>query len=78
MDFKAINSWKLCFLFFRIICFISGCAGCSWLLRLFSSSGERGLLSSFGAWAFHSRGFLCWRARALGCVGSSCSSIWVQ
>lgn len=32
MDFKAINSWKLCFLFFRIICLflaVLGVHGCS-------------------------------------------------
>ena len=38
--------------------------------RLFSSYGEEGLLSSFGAWASHCGGISCCRAQALGLEGS--------
>ena len=38
---------------------IFGCAGPSLLHRLFSSRGERRLLSSFGVWASHCGGFSC-------------------
>jgi len=41
---------------------------CAWA---FSSCGEWGLLSSFGAWAFHFGGFSCCRAWGLGCWGFS-------
>ena len=46
--------------------FIFGCAGCSLLLGLFSSGGERRLFSRCGAWAFRCRGFSCWGARVHG------------
>ena len=46
---------------------------CSWWA--FSSSGERGLLSSCVAWASHCSGFSCWGPWALGLVGfSSCGA----
>ena len=41
----------------------------------FASCGEKGLLSRSGTWATHCSGFSCWRAQALGRVGSnSCGS----
>ena len=50
-----------------------GCAGSSLLLRLLSSCGEQGLLSSRGVQASRCGGFSC-AARALGHAGfSSCS-----
>ena len=42
----------------------------SQLCGLFSSCGERGLLSGFGAGVSHCGGLSCRRAWALGCVGS--------
>ena len=53
-----------------IYLFIFGCAGSSLLHRLFFSCSESGLLSSWGSWVSHCRGFSCWRPQALGCVGS--------
>ena len=46
------------------------CAGSSWLLRLFSSCGEQGLLSSCRARTSHRGGFSCWEAQAPGHVGT--------
>ena len=54
------------FFFFFYYLFIFGCSGSSLLRGLFSSFGERGLLSSCGAWASHCSGFSCCRAWALG------------
>ena len=45
--------------------------------RLFSSCGERGLLSSCSAWASHCSGFSCCGAQALRGVDSRCST-WAQ
>ena len=45
--------------------------------RLFSSCGERGLLSSCNAWASPCSGFSCCGAQALKCVDSRCST-WAQ
>ena len=54
---------------------IFGCIGSLLLGGLFTSCGEQGLLYSCGAWASHSSGFSCCRARAQGCKGfSSCES----
>ena len=53
--------------------FIFGCAG-SLLVRLFSSCGEQGLLSTCGAPASHCSGFSCYRAQAVECQLSSCGS----
>ena len=39
-----------------------GCAGSSWLCRLFSSCREQRLLSSCGAWVFHCSDFSLLRA----------------
>ena len=58
------------FLKFKFYFFIFGCAGSSLLHRLFSSSGEWGLLSSCGALASHCGGFSCCRAWTLGHSGS--------
>ena len=57
--------------FLKIYLFISGCAGSLLLLRLFSSCGEQGLLSSCTAQASYCSGLSCCRAPALGYVGSS-------
>ena len=46
--------FKVCFFFLN---YLFGCAGFSLLCRLFSSRGEQGRLSSFGAWATHCGGF---------------------
>ena len=46
------------------------CAGSSWPLRLFSSCGEQGLLSSCRAGTSHCGGFSCWGAQAPGHVGT--------
>ena len=44
--------------------------------QAFSSCGEWGLLSGYGARAFHCSGFFCCGARALGCAGfRSCSML---
>ena len=51
-------------LFFHLI---FGCAGSLLLCRLFSSCGERGLLSSSGRQASHRGGCSCCRARARAC-----------
>ena len=60
-----------------IYLFIFGRAGPSLLHRLFSSRGERRLLSRFGVWASHYGGFSCCRAWALDPVAfSTCS--WAQ
>ena len=61
-----------------IYLFVFGCAGSSLLHRLFSSCGEPGLLPSCGARASHCGGFSCCRAQALGTVGFSSCSTWVQ
>ena len=45
---------------------LSGCMGPSLLCSLLSSCGERGLLSSCGAWASHCGGVSCWGTQALG------------
>ena len=47
---------------------------CSWA---FSSCGEQGLLSSFGARASHCSGFSCCRAQALGHRDFSSCGPWV-
>ena len=43
--------WTLVSFFFNFYLFIFGCAGLSFMLGLFSSCSERGLLSSCGAQA---------------------------
>ena len=53
-----------------IYLFIFDCVGSSLLHELFSSCGEQGLNSSFGAQAFHCSVCSCCRAQALGLVGS--------
>ena len=52
-------------------------------MRVFSSCGEQGLLSSYGAWVSHFGDFSCFRAWALAHVGSvveahglSCPAAW--
>jgi len=68
----------LLFSFFKCLLkkwLIFGCAGSSWLLRLFSSCGEWGNLSRPEARASHCPGFSCWPAQAPGGVGfSGCGS----
>ena len=62
------------FSFYSYYLFIFGCAGSSWLLELFSSCSERGLLSSCGVRASHCGHFSCCGVQALGRVGfSSCA-----
>ena len=62
------------FSFYSYYLFIFGCAGSSWLLELFSSCIERGLLSSCGVRASHCGHFSCCGVQALGRVGfSSCA-----
>ena len=58
------------FSFLKFYLFIYGCAGSSLLLRLFSGWSKQGLLSSWGAWASHCRGFSGCGAEALGCMDS--------
>ena len=53
-------------LFKKMYICIFGCAGSSSLLRFFSSCGDQGLLSSWGARACNCCGFFCCGARALG------------
>ena len=48
--------------------FIFGYAGSLLLCGFFPSSGEPGLLSSWGVRVFHCGGFSCCGAWALGCV----------
>ena len=45
--------------------------------RAFSSCGEQGLLSSWGAQASHCGGFSCCRAWALGHAGFSSCGSWL-
>ena len=61
---------------------VFGCAGLRFLYTVFSSCGERGLLSSCGVWSSHCGGFSCCGARhshawasvvaahGLGCPGA--------
>ena len=56
MMFIIYFEFLFCALSFLIL-FILGCAGSSWLQRLSSRCGERGLLSSCGMWASHCTGF---------------------
>ena len=53
------------YLFIYLFIYFFSCAGSLFLLRLFSSCSEQGLLSSCGARAPYCRGFSC-RALALG------------
>ena len=58
-------------LFFLNLIFMFGCAGlhcCAWA---FSSCGQQGPLSGWGARASHHGGFSCCRARAPGTWGSA-------
>ena len=54
------------FLIYIIYLFIFDCAGSSLLCGLFSSCGDRGLLSSWGAQASRCSGFPCFKALAPG------------
>ena len=47
-------------------------------IQAFSSCRERGLLSSWGAWASHCSGFSCHGAWTLGRVSFSCCSMQAQ
>ena len=70
------NRWLIVLNFLKIILFIYWLCWIFTTVQLFSSSGERGLLSSGTAWASHCSGFSCWEAQALGWGFSSCS-LWV-
>ena len=64
--------FKTLSLFFKFIC---SCVGYSWLCRLFSSCGERGLLSSCCGGASHCRGFSVAETGSIAAAhGLSCSS----
>ena len=78
MGLLAIDSlvcalWRFrCFLsFFFFFLIIFGCIGSLLLCGLFSSCGQWGLLSCFGAQVSHCGGFSCCRAQALGHVDFS-------
>ena len=64
--------YMYCFppLFKNVYLFIFGCAGSLLLHRIFSSCGERGLLSSCSAQASPCCRFSCYRAQVLGHMGS--------
>ena len=61
-----------------IYSFMFGCAGSSLLCWLFSSCGDRGLLSFFGVQASHCGGFSCCRAQARGTWASVVVVKWIQ
>ena len=58
--------------------FVLSALGLHCLCRLFSSGGEWGLLSSYGALASHCGGFFCYGEQALGLEGFSRCSTWAQ
>ena len=60
----------------KIYLLIFDCAGSSFLLRLFFSFREWGLLSSCSAQASHGGGLSCWVARVLGLGDFSCCDSW--
>ena len=70
--FSSVKCLFLCPRFFFF-----GCTGSLLLLRLFSSDGEWGPLSSCGVQASHCGGFSC-GAQALECVGFFSFSTWAQ
>ena len=57
------NTFCIYFMFYFWLCWILVAA------QSFSSFGEWGLQSSWGAWASHSGGFSCCRVWVLGCMG---------
>ena len=57
---------------------IWGCAGSSFLCRLFSSCSKQGLLSSCGGRTSHCGSLSCCRAQSLGPTGFSSCSMWTQ
>ena len=68
--------YNMCgFIFSKFLCIYSAVLGLHCCAGAFSSCGEQGLLSSWGAQASPFSGFSCCRAWALGQAGfSSCSS----
>ena len=69
---KFLIKEHFCFYFYL---FTFGSAGSLLLHGLFSSCGEQGLLSSWGAWASHWGDLFCCRAWVLACWGfSNCCS----
>ena len=64
---------KQCFLIFCLFHLFLAVPGLR-CYRAFPGCGQRGLLSSCGAWASHCSGFSCCGAQALGLAGSSCGS----
>ena len=64
-------------IFLNNVMYLSDCAGTSLLCGLFSTCGEKGLLSSCDGRAFQFGSFSCYRARALEHAGISGCSLWL-
>ena len=64
------NNYIFLFIFKKIYCLLSGCAGFSLLHVGFSSCGERGLLSRCGMQVSHCSDFSCCGTQALGAWAS--------
>ena len=62
----------------NIYSLIYGCTGSSLLCMGSSPAVKSGGYSNCGVWAPHCRGFSCYGAQALGCVGFRSCCTWAQ